>query len=205
MKTILMLHPANCTPGEFKQLVGPLPGYNLLYPQASNSSRWDHLGGNDATKLKLLGGDYICGYSSGAFMALRMCQERQYEGALIVAGGILRAYKTLLHPTPTTFVHGTADVQVPYAGSQYVMGAYDSAVKVKQALKLGTAVQTRMENTTPDGCRTTVHDWGGKVRLYSVISGGHTWPGSKWNLAPEEVGRTSYDWSLSDLIPSIFP
>ena len=56
-----------------------------------------------------------------------------------------------------------------------------------------------------DGTTTVVDLWtgcqqGAEVRLYTVLHGGHTWPGGWQYLSERLVGKTSRDWSASEAI-----
>lgn len=199
---IVVLHSAGTTPAAMAKLVGPLPpGWAALYPQAKNNLRWDHLGNNDVPALMALGGDFICGYSSGAFMAMRMTRQRQYKGAMMLAGGLLHPYLSLPlpFPCPTMLVHGTADRQVPYDGVEYAYeSGLDEALALKRLLAAGPQSGALIPNTQNDGCRAYYDDWAGAfapVRLYTVVNGGHTWPGSKLNAFG--LGRTCMDFSAT--------
>lgn len=192
--TLVILHPAGTPPRQMEALVGPVAGFTTLYPHAKANLRWDHLGNADVPALLALGGDFIAGYSSGAFMALRMVRERQYRGAMIVAGGLLRAPAARWeHPCRVLLIHGTEDARVAYGGSEYVLGALDSAIVLRKALGITSApLHTTYPEAAPDdGCKAYLDDWAGRVGLITVVGGGHVWPGSKLN-APS-LGRVCYD------------
>lgn len=195
MSAIIVLHSAQTTPAMMKALVGPVDGFNLLFPQATTALRWDHLGPLDVPKLLELDAEFIAGYSSGAFMAARMIQERQYRGAMLLAGGFIKTLKP--RPTPLMLVNGTADSQVPYDGTTYVRGALDTAITMRKLLGITTApTRYTIPNTNKlDGCTATLDSWAGKVNLYTVIGGGHCWPGSKYNAAG--LGRVCQDFSAT--------
>ena len=204
MAKVIVLHSANTTPFQMDRLCGfPKGAHQFVYPQARNGVRWDHLGDDDVPALLALEGDYIVGYSSGAFMAMRMMQERQYKGVAMNAGGILLNYfnRPFPYPCKVLLCNGTADKNVPYDGVmfQYEAGL-DAAIALSKEMAVNGPKSTLIPNTRVDGCRAYVDDWEGMVRLYTVVNGGHTWPGSPYNLSQFIAGRTCMDFSLTDEI-----
>lgn len=200
--TTVILHSAQTSPAQMAALVGMKPTSTVIYPQATAITRWDHLGNTDVPQLMALGGEYIMGFSSGAFMAMRMLRERQYKAAVIVAGGLIERYikEDWLYPCPVLLINGTADLNVPYEGVPFMYQAgMDAALSLD--LMLGgksQSVHTPISNRNFfDGCRAYVDDWQGEVRLYTVLNGGHTWPGSTLN--PPTLGRTCMDFSATDV------
>lgn len=204
--TLIVLHAAGTTPERMDALIGPVRGFNVVFPEAAKDLRWDHLGDTDAPFLSSLGGDFICGYSSGAFMAMRMTRERQYKGLMTVAGGLLLNYisRPLPYPCRSMLVHGTADRNVPYDGVPYAYEAgLDEALALKKLMGVTAGQNTvQLPNMVSDGCRAYYDDWGGRVRLYTVVNGGHTWPGSRFNAAG--LGRTCMDIDATALLREFF-
>lgn len=199
--TIVCLHPAYTTPEQFAALIGPMPGFRLLFPEAKNGLRWDHLGDTDAPYVRSLGGDYVLGFSSGAFMAARMTfRERQYKGLAMCAGGVIKQYANTAwpYPCPVLLCHGTADLNVPYKGTTLTCGAVESAQTIARFLGAGAYTRTRISNaSTTDGCGAYMDNWADKVRLYTVENGGHSWPGRPQDVQKLATPPINQDFSLS--------
>lgn len=201
---LMILHSAGTTPEQMAALVGPVDGFNVIYPEAAKDLRWDHLGEADASFLEMLGGDFIAGYSSGGFMAARMLAERQYRGGMLLAAGFLKSLRPT--PSPLMVVHGTDDHRVAYRGSEYVLGAIETAISMRNTLGIAAGpTRTLIPNRSKaDLCTANVDDWEGKVKLYTVLNGGHTWPGTKWRDPLNRLGRTGMDFSATDAMREFF-
>lgn len=208
MSRILMLHPTGTTPANFAKLVGSFDNFEAVYPQAKNGLRWDNLGTADAGNLLALcakeGIEFVAGMSSGAFMAARLMELYQFKGAAMVAGGFIKALKPRM--TPLLLVHGTSDTVVPYAGTSTTLGARETALVMKWAHGItGNAKRTKIPNTAADGCSAYVDDWEGKVKLYTVTNGGHTWPvGARTVWQPPGAGRVSHDLDTGPTMGEFF-
>lgn len=192
---VTVLHAAGVTPENMAKLVGPMPGFHLLFPEAANGERWDHLFGADVDFLRGVGGDFICGFSSGAFMCARMLEVRQYLAAVMVAGGFIKALRP--KPTPLMLIHGTEDKQVPYGGTRYVHGALETAIVMRKALGIAASPthKTIPNRNKLDGCTAYIDGWAGRVKLFTVVGGGHTWPSGAGN--PPALGRVCRDFSAT--------
>lgn len=194
---LILLHPAGVEPSDFAKLVGPLP-FDCVYPRAANGSRWAHLGESaDVAALMGIEADYIMGFSSGAFMCARMLEEKQYRGAMMVAGGFIKALRP--RPTPLLLVHGTLDAQVPYAGTSTTLGPLDTADEMRALLKLPRrSTSTVLDADKDDGATATRFDWSGRVVLYRCDRAGHTYPtGPRRVWQPPSLGRVCRDFDAS--------
>lgn len=205
---LILLHPANVSTEAFAKLVGPLP-FDCVYPRAGNGSRWDHTGESaDVAALMGIEAQFICGYSSGGFMALRMLHERPYRGAMVVAAGWLKAYRTLPVPkVPLMLVHGTMDQQVPYGGTKYVSGADSTAWTFVRALGLEDVDSDdgKLPNPSADGCHAYLQNWADKMKLYTIVNGGHTYPtGPRTVYQPPSLGRVCRDFDASVALSDFF-
>jgi polyhydroxybutyrate depolymerase len=110
------------------------------------------------------------------------------------------------HPTPVMEIHGTADATVPYEGGGF-MEAIPNVLSywVNFNNYNASPVITDVPNiNTADGC-TAVHylysggTSGVDVEHYKIIDGGHTWPGSMFN-----IGVTNNDFNASKKIWQFF-
>ncbi len=141
---------------------------------------------------------YSTGMSNGGFMSHTLACELSNRITAIasVTGGIFTTqYGTLCHPTrpvPVMQIHGTADATVPYAGNvSQGMVPIDSVVKywVTKNNCNPTAAFSNVPNvSTTDNCTAehyvySVGNLGSTVELYKIIGGGHSWPGSPFNIA----------------------
>jgi polyhydroxybutyrate depolymerase len=111
------------------------------------------------------------------------------------------------HPVSIVAFHGTADPIVPYAGGKVnccggaILGSTPKAMATWAAhdhcdpkytdTKLGTEVSER----TWSGCDGT-----SSVVLYSIIGGGHTWPGAtpapRLGLTTKQIDASSTIWAF---------
>lgn len=149
---------------------------------------------------------YMTGFSDGAMMTLRYACSRpdKIAAAGAVSGVMLKSLVSVCtspaRATPMLMINGTADTIVKYSPSKYAisLSAPDSArhwaringcpaAPVVSALPdLAPTDGTTVSLSAYLGCAT-----GDAVELYTIQNGGHTWPGSPWNLAYQ--GKTSYD------------
>lgn len=200
---IVVLHGATMTGPQMAKLTGVFTGHTTAYPNAKYGKRWDHLGNTDVPTLRALGGDYIVGFSSGAFMAMRMVQERQYKAAAIISGGVITPYLSRLnYPCPILLCHGTADKIVPYEGVPYAYeSGLDAALALRALLNAPLPATALTENNVNDGCRAVTDSWGDSVRLTTIVNGGHTWPGP---VLQPGYGRVCRDINLTTEIVEFF-
>ena len=158
---------------------------------------------------------YATGLGDGGFMALRVgCAMADRVTAVAAVGATLP--KTMIclpsRPVPALFLVGTDDPINPYGGGTYkpgpfhVFSAEDSAKawaqfdrcsekpsqgKLPAAEKGGKEIRT----STFSGCQDNA-----QVVLYSIKSGGDTWPGGEQYLSEKEVGKTSTDLNANEVI-----
>lgn len=122
------------------------------------------------------------------------------------------------HPMPVLEIHGTADPIVPYGGgdvrvtSGHLGGAGTSPVlSVDDTQQLwrgkdgcGAVVSTPLPAHGDDGTSVSVQSAdcanNGKVELYSITGGGHTWPDGPQYLPRAIVGTASHQFDGSAVI-----
>ena len=156
---------------------------------------------------------YATGFSNGAGMAAYLgCKlSGQFAGIAPVAGVNLAAPCDHGKPMSVIAFHGTADPLVAYGGGpgavaglpNWTLPSVETAVhawakraqcQTKPTLRtIGTEVQRIMYR----GCRRGV-----SVVLYAVRGGGHTWPGTTFDLPMN--GPTTHDVNAADLILDFF-
>jgi len=155
---------------------------------------------------------YAAGISLGSeFSALMACNPANH----LAAAGLVAA-EYLVHPcpgpVPVLAFHGTADPVVPYGDG--ATGASVPGVPVV-GVQRNLAAWARLDRCSPvprvdhpavgidrqvwTGCRA-----GSSVTLYSVVGGGHTWPGSPIVLAEQVFGPTTEAVSATGLMLRFF-
>ncbi|NGY06299.1 alpha/beta hydrolase family esterase [Solimonas terrae] len=150
---------------------------------------------------------YMGGYSGGAMMTIRYACEvpgRIAGGALVGAQMIttLAGKCDTSAPPAMMFINGDEDPVGAYDGSSTLMSAPASAAFWAQANGCNATPQREaLPDVVDDGTQTVVDRYSGctsgeAVRLYSVLGGGHTWPGTV-DFSPS-LGRTSQDFDASD-------
>ena len=166
---------------------------------------------------------YLGGFSNGGFMTMRVaCLAPDMFAAYAVVGGGLHtviAQRCNRGASPVLLMHGDDDGSIPYRGVatressgrrvSLMMSAPDTArflmrrnncqtsgvatVVVERGQSPGTTVQKFEAN----GC-----DAGKEIVFYTVLGGGHTWPGVG-NL-PEGLGPTNMDINAGEVIWQFF-
>ena len=142
---------------------------------------------------------YAAGISLGSeFAAIAACDPADHIAAvgLVAAEYLLRPCPG---PVPVLAFHGTADPIVPYASG--ATGRSVPGVPVVGALQ-NLEAWVRLDRCRPTPVtRAPAHDivrrqWAGcaagsSVVLYTVVGGGHTWPGSPVVLSAAAFGPTT--------------
>lgn len=159
----------------------------------------------------------VAGMSNGAFTATTLACARAQEisAVALVAGGFSDASLKSCAPSKplsVLMIHGDADPFVPSAGGE--LNGRGVAVGAREALEHWAALDgcTKTEpsvalaDNSPDDGTTSMREGragcreGARVELVTVENGGHTWPGGWQYLPARFVGRTSRDFSATDLI-----
>jgi polyhydroxybutyrate depolymerase len=153
---------------------------------------------------------YSTGISNGAGMsALLGCRIPNRLAAIApVAGVNLVAGCPKGTPMSVLAFHGSADPVVAYRGARSSFAGIPVVAVPKSvatwAKRAGcgstptiSKVTRHVQRTSYGGCTT-----GTDVELYTVIGGGHTWPGSSINLA--NLGATTHEINATDLMLAFF-
>lgn len=149
---------------------------------------------------------YAAGYSNGGGMSQLLACE--LPGEIAAVGLVASEYLACDARVPLIAFHGTADPLVPY-GDVDATGADRSrsvsTIAASWATRLGcddtpaiSIPASDLELSTFNHCRTGRAD----VLLYTVLGGGHTWPGAAF--ANEAVGPTTQEINASTTMWDFF-
>jgi polyhydroxybutyrate depolymerase len=136
----------------------------------------------------------VAGVSNGAFMAHRMALEASDQVAVLaaVAGGLPASLRDVppTHAVSAMLIHGTADTISPIAGGYSRHRGPNGELRGRTLSLEETAAFWRAVDRCPAGPgeeRTTEFSsrtmagrgvGGAQVAAWTVLGGGHTWPGS---------------------------
>lgn len=154
---------------------------------------------------------FSCGMSNGGFMSFKLACElsQRISAAASVTGVISEGTALDCDPQrriPILHIHGTHDRTVPYDGTFGWYGVKETANHWAGLFGCVPSDITNMEDMDQtDGStvsRITYSDSAGRdmVTLYVVSGGGHTWPGSAYDLP----GITNRDINASEVIWDFF-
>lgn len=193
-------------------------GFAVLYPDGLNG-QWNYnnatTGPDDLGYLFALVQSFgrphndMVGYSAGAGMATDyvVTYPSHMQGLATVAGGLTESMPAPRIATAVISFHGTADSVWNYDG----IGKLIATPTVAQdwAATNGCAIDSgivQLPNiSTTDGSTPEVETYSGCARtsvLYTLVGGGHTWPGTAHPLPG--LGSTDLDISASQLIWQFF-
>ncbi|WP_025743936.1 extracellular catalytic domain type 1 short-chain-length polyhydroxyalkanoate depolymerase [Aquimarina pacifica] len=155
---------------------------------------------------------YSTGMSNGGFMSYTLaCTLSNRIAAIASVTGTMNVGQDALcspdRPVPVMEIHGTNDLTVPYEGTDFFQdteSVIDYWVAVNNTKSTPKIINIPDTNTT-DGS-TVEHfiykrgDRGVQVELFKIIGGGHTWPGSAFDLG---IG-TNYDINASEEVWKFF-
>ncbi|HKY89741.1 MAG TPA: PHB depolymerase family esterase [Nevskiaceae bacterium] len=144
---------------------------------------------------------YMTGYSNGGFEAMRFACERPAMVAAIAVTTTALIKQLPCSPArtvPVAIINGTADARVDYNSTYGIYSAHGTAEKWASinGCTAAPAHSNLPDLSTSDNSQVTLDAWNGcrngsKVWLYSVIGGGHTWPGSPYNA--QGLGAVNMD------------
>jgi polyhydroxybutyrate depolymerase len=168
---------------------------------------------------------YIAGYAFGGRLAMTYACSQPVgyavAGVAVVSNDMNKVDEAVCNaapPPPTAFMlfHGTADPRSPYYGGfprrghAYNLSAPNTALYWAQAdgctdhtySATTPDLLSNGENTTDDQKVWRACAGGVEVAFYTIVEGGHTWPGSLQNIQPITGmnGPTSLDLHASQLI-----
>jgi polyhydroxybutyrate depolymerase len=160
---------------------------------------------------------YVTGISNGGFMTARLaCQLNQRIAAIAIVAATMDIGEgyDLERPMPVLYMHGTKDPIVPYNGGKlFGRSAYSQDAVIDKWIALNncdkTATVTTIPDTANDGTSVLKEEYrnpenGLKVVGYTIINGGHTWPGG-WQYLPKFIiGKTTHNLNACEEIWAFF-
>ncbi len=166
---------------------------------------------------------YATGLSDGGFMAFRLgCEMAHRIAAIATVAATLplglseSCSNWAWRSVPLLMINGTSDPIVSYAGRPGLEVRFP-LLSAKETLKVWSKmngcgakpVRTTLPPRTPDGMETQVDTYndcqdGGDAILYSVVKGGHAWPGGDSFMPERRGGATSQDLDASETIWQFF-
>lgn len=168
---------------------------------------------------------YATGISNGGHMSYRLACELSDKIAAIgvVTANLSTALHEICQPAETVAVlimNGTQDPLIPYEGGERIimndnLGEVFSTEATVNFWTThnrceGEPMKTQLPDTTAfDGTRVLLATYEGcdgtsRVYLYTVVGGGHTWPGGPQYLPRAIIGRVSRDVDGSAVIWDFF-
>lgn len=160
---------------------------------------------------------YVTGISNGGFMASRLaCQLHSRIAAIAVVAATLDQYEGYApeKPMPVIYMHGTADPVIPEKGGKKFgrwIYSQDEVLKIwAKTDKCGAKpIITEIPDKAGDGTSIIKKEYinrqtGNKVIGYTIVNGGHTWPGG-WQYMPRFiVGKTTKNLNACEVIWEFF-
>ena len=160
---------------------------------------------------------YVTGLSNGGMMCYRLAESLSDRIAAIapVAGTMTCEAPHPKRPVPIIHFHGTVDTFVPDTGPD----TRARVVKFKSLEDTMTGwaaanhcllppVEEQLPDRFDDGTTVTRKEYragkdGAEIVLYTIVGGGHTWPGRD-SILGGILGRTTQEISANDLMWEFF-
>jgi polyhydroxybutyrate depolymerase len=168
---------------------------------------------------------FATGISNGGFMSHRLAAEasNMIAGIAPVVGGMAPAIAEKFKPhfpVSILIIQSDADSLVPIGGGDVVLGSgrpRGKVISTKEALAKyverngnhGDPVKTTLDADPNDATSVEITKFpdgpvGIKTWFYLVKNGGHTWPGRAKNARDDVIGKTSQEFSATDVIWDFF-
>ncbi|MFZ0737018.1 MAG: PHB depolymerase family esterase [Candidatus Acidiferrales bacterium] len=165
---------------------------------------------------------YATGLSNGGFMSFKLACDLSARIAAVapVAATFSLRLSQECHPARPISVleiNGTSDPLVPYEGGGMMRGSGGQILSALDSAKAWAKIDGCAETPATDslapksengletrheiysGCRG-----GTEVALYSIVGGGHTWPGGMQYAPQFFIGKTSRDFDANETIWKFF-
>lgn len=160
---------------------------------------------------------YVTGISNGGFMTSKLaCQLHDRIAAIAVVAATLDQYEGYApeKPMPVIYMHGTKDPVIPEkGGKKFGRWIYSQDEVLNIWAKVDQCGQIPVIKEIPDkaGDGTSVirkeyinHQTGFKVIGYTIVNGGHTWPGGRQYLPKFIIGKTTRNLNACEVIWDFF-
>ncbi len=174
--------------------------------------------------LKTYNGDstkvYVTGMSNGGFMSSRLaCELNKRIAAIAVVGASMDKDETYqpAKPMPVMYIQGTEDPLVPFAGGEMKKGAGGSIYGHEAVLKKWASVDGCDNNPAVTTLPIIVNDGMSVIREvysnpsnnlkvigYTIVNGGHTWPGGSQYMPKFVIGPVTKNLNACDVIWEFF-
>jgi len=162
---------------------------------------------------------YVTGMSNGGFLASRLACELSNRIVAVAVVGASMDENMDYHPTKPIsimYIQGTKDPLVPYIGGT-MKGAGGDIYSHADILKFwadydgcgNNLVITNLPVVANEGTNVIKEEYnnpstGVKVVGYTIVNGGHTWPGGTQYLPRFLVGTVSHNLNACDVIWEFF-
>lgn len=167
---------------------------------------------------------FATGASNGGFMShyLGGTLADRFAAIAPVIGGMADPFHLRLAPVAPVsvfIIQGTEDPLVPYAGGEvrflrstrgrFISTDDAAALWVKANGCRAEAEEGALPDVAEDGCTVKTKRWAGgrdgsEVRLWTVVGGGHTWPGGVQYLPEFMIGPVCRDVDATEAIWEFF-
>ena len=152
---------------------------------------------------------YAAGFSQGALFSHSLACRMANDFAAVASVGAVMIDVVAIdcdpaRPMPIMFIHGLDDAVFSWFGGGAYLSlsrSFDTWADLNQCT--GDAVETELPDIADDATTTTIESHttcagGSEVVLYTILGGGHTWPGSDVDFG--DAGGVSQDFSASEVI-----
>ncbi|MGZ3820349.1 MAG: alpha/beta hydrolase family esterase [Mucilaginibacter sp.] len=163
---------------------------------------------------------YITGMSNGGFMTSRLaCELNNRIAAVAVVAASMDEDMTYTptKPMPVMYIQGTKDPLVPFAGGLMKKGAGGNIYGHEEILKKWATADhcdaqpfvTNLPMKVNDGTSIVKEEYSNplthiKVIGFTIVDGGHTWPGGTQYLPKMIIGPLSNNLNASEEIWEFF-
>lgn len=154
---------------------------------------------------------YSTGMSNGGFMSYRLaCELSDKIAAVASVTGTMTVGQqnncTTSHPVPIMEIHGTNDTTVPYNGN-FGFESVENVLSfwVNAANTDTTPTITNIDDINTNDSSTVEYyvytngDNGVQIEHFKIINGGHTWPGSAFEIGPvtnKDINASEEIWKF---------
>ena len=163
---------------------------------------------------------YVTGMSNGGFMTSRLaCELNNHIAAIAVVAASMdedMGYQPS-KPIPAMYIQGTKDPLVPFAGGQMKKGAGGTIYGHEEVLKKWAAIDNcdnkpiviSLPNKVNDGTSVIKEEYINptnnlKVIGFTIVDGGHTWPGGSQYLPKFIIGSLTKNLDACEEIWKFF-